>query len=88
MIDGYVVREMIRRAHTNGYQLGTIHDSFWAHPLYIEDVRKNYRDILAELADSNILQDILSEITGEDLVVTKRSYNLGDLIRKSNYALS
>lgn len=87
-IDGYVVREMVRRAHAQGFQLATIHDSFWAHPNYMNLVRSNYKNILAEIANSNLLANILSQICGEKVEVVKRSDNLAEYILYSEYALS
>lgn len=87
-IDGYIVREMIRRADAQGFELLTIHDSFWSSPNYMNEVRKNYTEILAEIADSNLLGDILNEITGSSLQYQKLSSNLSCSIKTSNYALS
>jgi len=88
-IDGYIVREMHRRARNSMYQLVTIHDCFGAFPNHMNKVRKHYIDILAEIAESNLLQDILREITGDDeLIHRKMSYDLADKIRECEYALS
>ena len=51
-------------------------------------VRLNYIEILAELADSTILQDILREITGTNGTLVKSTPDLSQYIRQSNYALS
>ena len=69
------------------FELVTVHDEFKAHPNNINWVRYQYKEILAELAESNVLNDILSQIYGTPWVFHKRSNNLGELIRKSNYAL-
>lgn len=87
-IDGYLVREMVRRANTQGFELLTIHDSFWASPNYMNEVRQNYSDILAEIADSNLLEDILNEITGKSGHLHKYTTGLSSKIRSSEYALS
>lgn len=47
-----------------------------------------YKEILAELADSNVLDDLLSQVYGMPGHFNKLSSNLGDLIRDSNYALT
>lgn len=88
-IDGYIVREMIRRAKNQMFELLCVHDSFWASPNHMNKVRQNYIDILVEIAESNMLQDILREITGDDeLIHKKMSYDLADKIRECEYALS
>lgn len=70
------------------FELVTIHDAFKAHPNNCNHVRFQYKEILAELSESNILSDVLSQINGQPGTFPKLSTNLGDLIRGSNYALS
>lgn len=87
-IDGYIVREMYRMAEEQGFELLTIHDSFWASPNYMNEVRENYLKILITIADSNLLQDILNEITMTNGIVTKVSNDLSKDIAQAEYALS
>ncbi len=88
-VDGYVVREMVRRLHKEHIEMLPIHDSFWAHPCDMHKVRYHYKEILADIADSNMMQDIFRAITGSPLLTyTKSSYIMGNDIRKSEYALS
>lgn len=70
------------------FPLVTVHDEFKAHANNINQVRFHYKEILAEIADSNVLDDLLSQIYGEPGSFNKLSFNLGDYIRKSNYALT
>ena len=69
------------------FELVTVHDEFKAHANNMNHVRWQYREILAEIADSNLLDDLLSQITGTPGTFNKLSFNLGDQIRKSAYAL-
>lgn len=69
------------------FELVTIHDEFKAHPNNMNWVRWQYKEILAELADSNVLDDLLSQIYGAPGTFPKYSSNLGALIKDSNYAL-
>lgn len=69
------------------FELVTIHDEFKAHANNINWVRYHYKEIMAEIADSNLLDDLLSQITKTNYSFPKLSSNLGDLIRNSNYAL-
>lgn len=69
------------------FHLVTIHDEFKAHPNHINWVRWQYKEILADLADSNLLDDLLSQIHGTPGTFNKLSNNLGDVIRHSNYGL-
>lgn len=69
------------------FALITIHDEFKAHPSNVNHVRQNYINILADLADSNLLTDLLRQITGKQDTYQKLSSNLSDLIKKSEYGL-
>lgn len=70
------------------FELATIHDEFTAHANNINWVRWQYKEILADLADSDLMSDILSQIHGKQGKIQKLSTNLGALIRNSNYALT
>ena len=88
-IDGYIVRQMLRGAKKRGFQLATIHDSFWSHPNHMNTVRKLYVETMADLAESNIMQDILMDLRPERKIqFNKISNDLGAYIRESDYALS
>jgi len=88
-IDGYIVREMYRLADEQKFELLTIHDSFWASPNYMQNVRENYKNILAAIAEINLLETIVQELTGNNkFTYIKFSNTLGDEIRKSEYCLS
>ena len=69
------------------FELVTVHDEFKAHANNMNQVRWMYREIMAEIADSNVLDDLLSQIMGVPGTFNKLSFNLADQIRKSNYAL-
>lgn len=64
-----------------------IHDEFSAHAGNMNQVRYWYKEILAELADSNIVEFLLGQLYEGPVNIKKSNPNLGDLIRKSNYAL-
>ena len=70
------------------FEIITIHDSFAAHANNINHVRQQYINILAELAESSVLGDVLGQVHGSTGTYEKLSTDLGDKIRKSNYALS
>lgn len=65
----------------------TVHDAFRAHANHCNAVRYWYKELMAELAESKILQFIVSQILQQRVTFTKKSNNLGDLIRESNYAI-
>lgn len=82
-VDAYVAREMIRKCN---FDMAPIHDCFYAHPNNMGNVTENYRKILSELAQSDILNQILEEL--EHPPVVKLNPDLEQLILKSQYALS
>ncbi len=84
-VDGYIAREMVRRST---FELVHIHDCFVFSPEYLQDVSQMYRDIMIEIADSTLLSDILSELKGSYIKVTKLSNTLSTEIAKSEYMLS
>ena len=70
------------------FHVVTIHDEFKCHPNHMNHLRQQYINIFAELAESRLLDDILSQIHGVPGSFVKLSQDLGDHIRKSEYALS
>jgi DNA-directed RNA polymerase len=87
-IDGYIAREMVRRAHSNHIELAHIHDCFIFSPDYLQVIIQNYKEIMAEIARSDLLSDILTEISGKHVKVTKLSNDLAKDILNSKYMLS
>jgi hypothetical protein len=89
-VDGYVVREMVRRGKKQGFVVLPIHDSFWCLPQYCNQMRQNYNNILAEICEMDLLSKILTEITGEVIEIIPHSdrKELANDIRNANYSLS
>ena len=71
----------------NPFEVVTIHDEFKCHPNNMNHLRFHYKEILADLADSNLIDDLLSQIHGEAGTFNKLSEGLGNKIREANYAL-
>jgi hypothetical protein len=69
------------------FPIVAIHDEFKCHANNVNWMRWQYKEILADLAESHILTDILSQIYGVPGRWTKLSKNLGAKIRNSNYAI-
>jgi hypothetical protein len=70
------------------FPIVTVHDEFKAHANNVNQMRWHYKEILAEIADSSVLDDILSQIHGSPGTFDKLSFNLAEQIRESNYALT
>ncbi|MCM2973747.1 DNA-directed RNA polymerase [Larsenimonas suaedae] len=70
------------------FEIVSVHDEFQCHPNNMNHLRQQYINIFAELADSEILSDILSQIHGvQGGSYTKISSGLSQSIRQSNYAI-
>jgi DNA-directed RNA polymerase len=87
-LDGWVVREMVRRAHNQGFWMAPIHDCFYASPLYMNQVRQNYVDILVHLNQLPAMKSIISEIAGRHVPFNQLSSDLYKQIANAEYALS
>ena len=59
-IDGYIAREMIRRCD---FEVIHIHDCFGSHPNNMGVIAQRYREILAEISDSTLLNSIVKELS-------------------------
>lgn len=70
------------------FELITVHDEFKCHANYCNYMRQHYIDIFAELADSNIIDDIFFQITGSHVSYANSNPGLSEMIRNSEYALS
>lgn len=69
------------------FPIVTVHDDFRAHPNNLNWVRKHYRNILAELAQSNVISDILSQLYKREGTFPKFSTSLPEKISQSAYAI-
>lgn len=69
------------------FEVITIHDSFACHANNCNHLRQQYINILMDLADSNLMQDILGQIMGKEVKLNKLSNNLKDYIKESNYGI-
>lgn len=87
-VDGYIVRRMYALANEQGWELATIHDSFWCLPNYVNYMRQNFVTIMVDIAKSDLLTQILRDLTGKNAIYEKYSQDLHLDILKSEYALS
>lgn len=87
-IDGWIVREMLRRTNAAGFEMAAIHDSFWCHPNNMNHVRQFYLDIMREIVKSSMLPDILSEIRGYQGSMMRNDPKLSTKMLTAEYALS
>jgi hypothetical protein len=82
-VDAYAMRRIIENAD---YDIITIHDATRCLANHSKETRKAYANMLAEINDSNLLEDILSEITGQEITIDSGSLKSEDIL-KAKYAL-
>lgn len=69
------------------FQIETIHDAFMCHADNCNRMRYWYKEIMAEFAESTILDFIFSTMLGKECKYPKYQEDLGQLIRESEYAI-
>ena len=87
MVSAHIVMNKIKDLPLRSFPVLCVHDCFRAHPNYMNDLRWQYNQIMSELAASNILGDIATQITGRKQVF-KKVGNISETIKEANYALS
>lgn len=65
----------------------TVHDEFKCHANNMNYLRYQYKEILAEIAESNLIDDLMSQIYKQPMRYQKKTQNLAAKIRQSNYAI-
>lgn len=86
LVDGTKVMEVIKTLPNKPFKLATNHDCFRVLPNYGNQIRTLYNQVMSEVAGSNMLQDILSQIRRKPEVVNK----MGDLsaqCKEAEYAI-
>lgn len=88
LVDRSVVLELIESLPAKPFKVISIHDCFRVLPNYGNDLRKQYNRQLYEIAKSNLLSYIISQIIGTQVKIGKLDYTLADDILNANYSLS
>lgn len=70
------------------FEVITVHDSFACLPSHCNVLRWHYKEILAQIAESTMLDHLLSQLFDEECIFSKLDKDLAPLIRNSNYGLS
>lgn len=86
LVDPEVIKKLVLSLPRKPFPVISIHDCFRCHPNHGNDLRNQYRTILAAIADSTLLTFIASQIVGRYLPATKLG-EIGNLVRQSDYAI-
>ena len=88
IVDVDVIEELLNTLPPKPFKVITNHDCFRCLPHYANDLRMQYNRQLYELAKSDLLSHILSQMTNSDIKVGKLDETLADDILNADYALS
>ena len=70
------------------FQVLSVHDCFRVLPSYGNDLRRQYNQLLAEVAQSDLLSFLVSQIVMRRITVSKLDPDMYEDIIEANYALS
>lgn len=88
LVDRQVVADMIDTMPKKPFPVMTVHDCFRCHPNYGNDLRRQYNQILSDIAKSDLLGFILSRVLGQEFSAGKLDDSLWQDILETDYALS
>lgn len=86
--DVNVLLELLDTLPPRPFEVLAVHDCFRVLPNYGNDIRRMYNRILFEIARSNLLSNLLTQITGRHIRINKLDPTMIDEIMDANYALS
>lgn len=87
LVDLTAIRKLIHSLPEKSFPLISIHDCFRCHPNYANDMRRQYNQILSDIAKSDMLSFIASQITGKHIPVTKMA-DISATVLEADYALT
>lgn len=70
------------------FEVIPVHDCFGVSPLYMNQLRFWYNEILARLSNSNLLEDILSQLYKDKVNLKVFSEDISDRIRSADYPIN
>lgn len=88
LVDRQVILEMLETLPKKSFKVLTVHDCFRCHPNYGNDLRRQYNQILSDIAKSNLLSFILSQVLGQEFTAGKLDNDMWKDVLDAEYALS
>lgn len=88
LVDRVEIFDLINSLPKKPFNLISIHDCFRCLPNYGNDLRKQYNLLLSQIAKSDLLSYLISQIIHRDVKIGKLDDNLWKDILETNYALS
>lgn len=87
LVDSSVILELISTLPSRPFKVISTHDCFRVHPNYGNELRQQYNQQLYLIAKSNLLENLLTQITGHPITFDKNK-SFAEEILVTNYALS
>lgn len=87
LVSQQVIKDLIKTLPEKPFQILSIHDCFRCHPNYGNDMRKQYNQILSDLAASYLLENLVSQIAGYHIPVIKGA-DLSKVILEADYTIT
>jgi hypothetical protein len=86
-VDPVRIVQMIKTLPNKPFQVLSVHDCFRCLPNYANDMRMQYNQILSEIAASEMMTSIATQIAGQQVTINKMK-DLSSQVLEANYALS
>lgn len=81
------LRKLIDSLPNKTFEVYSIHDCYRVLPSYGNQLREQYRIICKQIAESNMLDDIVSSMFDRPIHFKKMNEDLGELVMQSEYAI-
>jgi hypothetical protein len=88
LVNPRVIKDLLESLPDVPFRVMSVHDCFRCLPNYGNDLRRQYNILLAQIAGSSLLGDIVSQIVGRPIVTGKLDPSMVSDIFDTNYALS
>ena len=88
LVNPLIIKALIKSLPEKPFEVISIHDCFRCLPNHANDLRLQYNNLLAMIAESNLLSDIIGQIRGRPIQAGKLDPTLARDIYATNYALS
>lgn len=86
-VDQLTIASLIKSLPEEPFDLISVHDCFRCLPNYGNDMRQQYNNLLSEIAASELLSYIASQICKRHIPVQKKG-DIADKVREADYALA
>ena len=85
-VDGFIMREMVKRANDEKFELYGIHDGNRFLPNNAPKAKHNYNEILADINDIPLFENILEQITGQKVEILGTNIKREEIL-KAKYSI-